>query len=101
MSQYVADTPLVAQLTLTAQSTEYSYTLPKGTQKVMFKVRDGTLIYYAFVTGKVAGPTADYGTLMAGAVYNLDGINNLYKDVIIYFSCPSAIGKIVEIETWS
>ena len=83
---------------LTTQSTEYSQALPAGTYNIMFKTRDGTAIYYAWETGKVAGPTANYFTLQANAVYN--GGPRYRESQTIYFACPSAGGKVVEMETW-
>lgn len=88
----------VYNVDLTTIDTEYSQALPAGTNTFTFQNRADNDLRFAFVTGKVATPTAPYMTLKAGQNYFETGLNLTSKT--IYFASDSA-GDDVEIITWS
>lgn len=90
--------PTVYNITMTLVDTQYSQQLPDEIARLEFWVRDGTAMRFAFVTGKVAAPTAPYATLPANGVYWQDfpGTGTL---LTLYVACASA-GKIVEVIAW-
>ena len=85
-------------LTLTDANTEYTATIPVGTKRIRFQARTSAVVRYAFVTGKVATPTAPYMTLKADGVY--DSAEKLSWGGTLYFGTPTAT-TVVEIETWA
>ncbi len=85
-------------VTLASANTEYSQALPANTRRLSFRCRSGVAIRYAWVTGKVATPTAPYQSLQAGAEYVLDGV--LLAGSTLYFA-SGAVGAVVEMEAWS
>lgn len=85
-------------LTLTNANTEYSQALPANCRKVIFRCRTEYDVRYAWVTGKVATPTAPYQTLKAGAEYGIDDVK--LASSTLYFASSTA-GVIIEIEAWS
>jgi len=92
------ETPTVYNVTLTAADTEYSQALPSSTRELRFRCRTLYDVRYAFVTGKVATPTAPYVTLPAGMEYSSD-LNDLTAKSL-YFATEEA-GVVVEIEVWT
>lgn len=96
-SSYPATTPAVYNVTMTNADTEYSQALPSGCRKFTVHCRDGTEFRLAFVTGKVATPTAPYLTVPENACYWED---NVKSSGTIYVACDTA-GKVVEIVAWS
>lgn len=90
-------TPTEYNVTLTNANQEYSQALPTGARKVIFRCRSVAECRYAWVTGKVAGPTAPYQTLKSGAEYATDGVNLTGKT--LYLASATA-GVVVEIEVW-
>ena len=85
-------------LTLTNANTEYSQALPANARKIIFRCRTAYDVRYAWVTDKVATPTAPYQTLRASAEYAVDGIK--LASGTIYLASATA-GAIIEIEAWS
>ena len=97
VGQFAAATVTEYNITLTNAGQEYSQALPANCRKVIFRCRTNVEIRYAWVTGKVAGPTAPYQTLKAGADYGLDGIKS---SGTLYWA--SAVGgPVIEMEVWS
>jgi len=92
-----ATTPVIYNVTMTLADTEYSQVLPANTKKFLIHTRDGTTFRIAFVTGKVATPTAPYFTIPGGNGYSEDGIK---ATPTLYFGCGSA-AKEIEIIAWS
>jgi len=92
-----AATPTTANVTLTVVDTEYTYTIPEKTTKLKFQNRSNNTIRYAFVTAKVATPTAPYFTVKATGLYYEDNLKLYGK--ILYLAGTNA-GDVVEIETW-
>jgi hypothetical protein len=90
-------TPTVYNVTLTLVNTEYSQALPANTREFRFICRTLFDVRFAWVTGKVATPTAPYLTLPAGADFFSD--NNNLSSMIIYFASSQA-DVVVEIECW-
>lgn len=93
-----ATTPTVYNVDMTLADTEYSQALPTGTK--IFEIREQSMNFttrYAFVTGKVAVPSAPYRTLGVGEVKTVEGLSLTGKT--IYFACSTA-GKTMEIEAW-
>jgi len=88
----------VYNIDLTVINTEYSQALPSGTNAFTFQNRASNDLRFAFVTGKVATPTAPYMTLKAGQNYFEEGLNLTSKT--IYLASANA-GDDVEIITWS
>ena len=91
-------TPVIYNVTMTNANTEYSQALPSNTKKFSIASQDGTAFRIAFVTGKVATPTAPYKTVQANTEYYEDMINP--SSLTLFFACGSS-GKIVEIIAWS
>lgn len=89
--------PTVYNVTLTDNSTQYSQAIPDGTKTLNFRCRDGTTFRYAFVTGKVAGPTAPYMTCLANEYESRSGI---LTDNLTLYLAGAISGKVIEIECW-
>lgn len=78
--------------------TEYSQALPANTKILSFRTRELVDIRYAFVTGKVDGPTDPYMTLRAGEIFSERNLNLTGKTLYV----GSDIGAIhVEVEAGS
>lgn len=91
-------TPTIYNLTLTLANTEYSQLLTTDTKQFRFRCRTLYDIRYAYVTGKVATPTAPYLTLPAGCDFSSD--SNDLTATTVYFASAQA-GVVVEIECWT
>ncbi len=80
-----------ANVALTSSSSEYSYTFPPNTTAWNLKLRDqGTLGYYAFVTGKMpaGGDSSNYVTIPQNFVQSPDGID--WSGKTIYLGAESS-----------
>lgn len=87
--------PTVINLTCTNADTEYSQEISTGSS-FEFQARTEATLRYAFVTGKVATPTAPYMTLKAGDYfYSQAG----FGTTTLYVASPTA-GTVVEILVW-
>lgn len=93
-----ATTPTEYNVTLTVANTEYGQALPANTRRLCFRCRAGVVCRYAWVTGKVAGPTAPYQTLQAGAEYSVDGVK-LVAGTLYLASATAA--AVIELEVWA
>lgn len=89
--------PFIYNVTMTNADTEYSQALPQGTKKFLVHTRDESAFRLAFVTGKVATPTAPYLTILANTSYYEDHVKLVGNT--LYFASPDA-GKIIEIVCW-
>ena len=91
-------TPALYNVTLTHANTEYSQALSASTKKFSIHLRDFTAFRFAYVTGKVAAPTAPYLTVPEGS----EKVEELIQPatITLYFASSSA-GKIAEIEEWA
>lgn len=90
-------TPQIFNITMTTANQEYNQPLPANCKRYSIGTQDGTPIRYAFVTGKVATPTAPYYQTLSNQIdeENIDPSATL----TLYFACATA-GKIVQIVAW-
>lgn len=105
MSQSEALIPEILNVTVTPANTEVLQALPKGTKYFSLQCRTAFDVRHAFETGKVATPTAPYGTIKSGQVYNspeklgwswsstADSAANLYL-------ASAEVSVVVEIILW-
>jgi hypothetical protein len=93
-------TPTVYNVTCTLADTEYSQALPTACQAFEFQARTEATVRFAFVTGKVAGPTAPYMTLKAGDYFYSNALSPAFASQTLYVASPTA-GTVVEIITYS
>ena len=93
--QIAEDDPEPINLTLTNLDTEYSVVLTGEVISYSFQCSTAVDIRYAWVTGKVAVPTAPYDILKSGKVDSFTDIRQ--KDVTLYFA-GDAGGEIVMIQ---
>ena len=96
----IAATPTVYNVTLTAAVTEYSQAMPANCRRITWQCRTAFDVIYAFVTGKVATPTAPYMTLKATRAYDSGVINQGAAPSTLYLASATA-GVVVEIEVWA
>jgi hypothetical protein len=94
----VATAVTTYNITLTNANTEYSQALSANTKGFRFRCRTPYDVRYAFVTGKVATPTAPYGTLPRGMDYVANEVNLSSKTLYL---ASSQAGVIVEVDEWS
>lgn len=93
-------TPTAYNVTLTVADTEYSQALPANCRGFEFQARTEATVRYAFVTGKVATPTAPWLTLKAGDYYFSPPLNQAASPSTLYVGSATA-GTIVEILAWT
>ena len=96
----VTSAPTVYNVTLTNADTEYSQVLPANCRGFEFQCRTEATVRFAFVTGKVATPTAPYMTLKAGDYYCSFPINQAASPSTLYLASATA-GVIAEIIAWT
>lgn len=97
---YAANTPTIYNVTMTNADTEYSQALPAGCKAFSLSVQapDKTKYFrYAYVTGKVATPTAPYKTYTCDVEAYQENLN--LDAQTLYFACNEA-GKVMQIEAW-
>jgi len=97
---YSAKTPAVANVTITNANTEYTYTIPDDTKKIAFSIQDGVSTdnyRIAYITGKVATPTAPYLKYNSDIEYSETNIN--LAGTTLYFA-HSAGTKVAQIICW-
>lgn len=92
-------TPTAYNVTLTNANTEYSQALPANCRGFEFQAQGDVAIRFAFVTGKVATPTAPYLDLKAGDYYFSYPINQGASPSTLYFASGTA-ATVVEILAW-
>lgn len=92
--------PTVYNVTLTTGDHEYSQALPSYCCGFEFQCRTAVDIRFAFVTGKVATPTAPYMTLKSGDRYQSLPIKQADSPSTLYLASTTA-GAIVEIVAWT
>lgn len=84
--------------TLTSANTEYSQAFPSWMKSFTFKCRDtSAVVRFAFVSGKVATPTAPYMTLAANTAFDVSDMNTPSGvPLTVYFASATA-GVVMEI----
>jgi len=90
-----SSTPTTYNVVMTNADQEYDQALPNGAKQITFFIRDLAKFRYAWVTGKVATPTAPYTEVPSPGVVFLDKLKMDSKT--LYFACATA-GKIMQIE---
>lgn len=93
-----ATTPTVYNVTITTANTQYSQALPANTKSFSIKMQDNSAFRLAFVTDKVATPTAPYLTVAAGFAHAQDRV--LAAALTLYFA-NAAGSKVAEIVAWA
>ena len=83
---------------MTTADTEYSQALPANTKRFSLQCLTDFDIRFAFVTGKVATPTAPYALVRAGMNYYEEEVN--LASVTVYVACADA-AKVAEIIAWT
>lgn len=90
----IAGAPTIANVALSA-STEGSYALPTGTNKVLFKLREtGIALQLAYISGE---SNTTFLTIPAGASKEIVDIKG--NGITLYFF--ATLAATVEIEVWS
>lgn len=85
--------PTQATLTLTTAGTQYSYTIPDGTKRLIFGLRSGSFTFtYGFVDG-----TRNF-TVPAGVFRDISDVH--LNGRTLYVSCADSGGQTLEIESW-
>ena len=79
-------------------SVEYPRALPANCRRLNFQCQQDAITRYAWVTGKVATPTAPYWTLKASAVYTNDQIKLASQTLYLGAATHSLTW---EIEAWT
>lgn len=92
--------PTIYNITLTNANTEYSQALPANCRLFEFQCRTENEIRFAFVTEKVATPTAPWMTLKAGDYYVSPHMFQGASPSTLYFATAVA-GVIVSIIAWT
>lgn len=89
----------VTQYHVTAASgdVEYSSALPAACRRVSFQCQQDAITRYAWVTGKVASPTAPYWTLKAAESYLNDQLKLVSQTLYLGAATHSLTW---EIEAW-
>jgi hypothetical protein len=90
--------PTILNVTLTNANTQYSVTIPGGTKHFSVQCRTAFDVRFAFVTGKVNGPTAPYATIKSGGAYTAPEKLG-YLGGELYLASAEA-GVAVEVVCW-
>ena len=96
--------PTVTNVTCTSADTEYTIVLPAGVKMFQAKCRDedgvDTIddIRLAWVTGKVATPTAPYSIIPKGMAYWEENVD--IRDTATIFVASPASGAVTELLYW-
>lgn len=93
--------PAIQNLTLTLADTEYYLDLPAGCQHFSFQCSTAADIRFAWVTGKVAGPTAPWATLKSGSSFSSPEKLSLKQGYQRVYFAGDAGGEIVELVAWA
>lgn len=96
--QAAAMTAAIYNVTMTSADTEYSQALPANTRRFSLQCLTNFDVRFAFVTGKVATPTAPYALVRAGMNYFEEQLN--LASATLYVASPDA-AKVAEIIAWS
>jgi len=98
---WVAETPYIYNVTLTNANTEYSQLLPTGCKKFFVSIVDGVPsenYRIAYVTGKVATPTAPYLKFYCDVGYFENDVN--LTNTTLYFASSNA-SRTMQIVAWT
>jgi hypothetical protein len=101
MAMFASGTPTIYNVTLTSANTQYSQALPVGCKRFAVGIIDGVStnnFRIAYVTGKVAGPTAPYLKYPCTAEYSEADLNG-YNSLTVYVAGSNA-GDVAQIIAW-
>lgn len=87
--------PTIANVAMTTGGTEYSYTIPANTKKILFKERSGGNSVKFCFTASASATT--YVTLPAGSTKYLEGA--WLTGLTLYFQSANS-GLVLELEIW-
>ncbi len=88
----------IYNISMAAANTEYTQPLPAGCKKITCGIISNDAIFrLAFVTGKVATPTAPYMQIPEGGFLSEEGLYLTGKT--LYFASPTA-GKTMQVICW-
>lgn len=88
--------PFPINISLPLANTEYEIPLPRNCSCFYLQCRDGTEVRYAFVTGKVAGPTGNYMTLRENSALNAPDKVMVHNDFRTVYVATGGTDKVVE-----
>jgi hypothetical protein len=94
--------PYTAILDMPVEATEYPFTFPQFTKRIMFWMRNpGIYLNYAWHPGHVATPTDPYSQLLPGVMRQIE---NFEADgpITCYFATPTGSGaNTLQLEFWT
>ena len=93
--------PTIYNVALTTANTEYSQLLPNGCNKFAVSIQSGAspnTYRIAYVTGKVAIPTAPYLTYLDTFEYKEEGLCLVENKLFLASSAGSVVAQII---AWS
>lgn len=88
----------IFNVTMTNANEQYSLVIPDGCKKISVTIRDGVpgaSYRVAYVTGKVAGPTAPYLKHKCDTEYYEDGLSLYGKTLYLACSNASQVAQVV------
>ena len=85
----------IYNVAITDADTEYSQALPKGTKKVLLKLRSGVAALKLAYTVNESG--TNYITIPVGSTKYLEGV--WLSNFTLYFQSPNA-AQVLEVEIW-
>jgi len=91
-------TPTIYNVTMTSADTEYSQAIPANTRRLTIQCQGAYDIRFAFASGKVATPTAPYGTIKKGMNYYEENLKT--SGLTVYVACGTT-SQVAEIYCWS
>src|SRR3990167_975446 len=87
--------PAQDTLTLTALSTEYSFSVPTGTKRIIFGMRSGSFGFqYGWATGQLRF------SVPAGVFRDVSDVYLVGETIYFQTADAGAAGSIIEIEYW-
>ena len=96
----VISTPTIYNITLTNANTQYSQALPANCRKFEIQCLTASDVRIAFVTGKVATPTAPYAVVKSGQRYSSPEHFETSAPLTVYLASAQA-GVVAEILAWT
>jgi len=91
--------PTIVNTTMTLADTEYEIAIPANTRYFTLYCLTAFAVRFAWVTGKVATPTAPYGVVPSNAAYNTPEKLATYLTPL-YVACADA-GKVACLVAWA
>lgn len=93
--------PTIQTVQLNVDDQEFSIVLPERTREFTMQPRDSSTVRFAFVTGKVAGPTEPFATMKSGGPFAVERIaGSSVGTITIFFATSSGTSPFVEVVSW-